>query len=175
MKLFDVDVADGGRRVHEMKVAQFPDEASIKAGLEALWQRYQNYADTNFREEFARYLPEGRFKPGEASQPPASWAAEPGQRTNGATGWSMEGIAPLVRRPVAVDANAEYREVGIRSYGKWHLPARPLASTSPSCFRQNSARIVVCRRRHNCRIQKFRKDAFGQSTRQQCGKFCRVE
>jgi hypothetical protein len=60
MALFDVDNPDAHIGYRNLRAAEFPVEKEIKAGLEALWVRYEPYADANFREEFSRQ-PDNRF------------------------------------------------------------------------------------------------------------------
>jgi len=60
MALFDIDRADATIGYQSLRAAEFPIEKEIKAGLEALWTRYEPYADANFRDEFARQ-PDNRF------------------------------------------------------------------------------------------------------------------
>lgn len=54
MKLFDVEVDDADLGYRNIRMAEHPIEAEIKECLEALWLQYMPYADTNFRENFAR-------------------------------------------------------------------------------------------------------------------------
>lgn len=61
MALFDLDDAHsstGYRNLKNAPAGSVPGE--IKEGLEDLWHRYEPYADTNFRSEFAKQ-PEPRF------------------------------------------------------------------------------------------------------------------
>jgi hypothetical protein len=43
-----------------LRIGEFPVEREIKAALEALWARYEPYADANFCQEFSRQ-PDNRF------------------------------------------------------------------------------------------------------------------
>ncbi len=54
MTLFDIEVDNPDLGYRNIRAAEYHIEAEIKEGLEALWLRYEPYADTNFREDFAR-------------------------------------------------------------------------------------------------------------------------
>jgi hypothetical protein len=54
MTLFDIEVDDADLGYKNILLAKRPTEAEIKERLEALWLQYEPYADTNFRESFAR-------------------------------------------------------------------------------------------------------------------------
>lgn len=54
MTLFDIEVDDADLGYRNIRAAKKPTEAEIKDGLEALWLKYEPYADTNFRKDFAR-------------------------------------------------------------------------------------------------------------------------
>jgi hypothetical protein len=60
MPLFDLegDCLDQGYL--SLRAAEYPQEAAIKQALEAMWLRYEPYADADFAAGFARD-PEGRF------------------------------------------------------------------------------------------------------------------
>lgn len=60
MPLFDIDGPDAHIGYRHLRAAEFPIEQEIKAGLEALWARYEPYADENFCQEFSRQ-PDNRF------------------------------------------------------------------------------------------------------------------
>jgi hypothetical protein len=60
MGLFDVEVADAALGWKNIKAAESPIEASIKAQLEKLWTCHEPAADEAFRTEFARQ-PDPRF------------------------------------------------------------------------------------------------------------------
>jgi hypothetical protein len=60
MALFDIDNPDAHVGYRNLRLAEFPVEQEIKAGLEALWARYEPYADRNFCQEFSRQ-PDNRF------------------------------------------------------------------------------------------------------------------
>lgn len=60
MALFDIDSPDVHTGYINLRIAEFPVEREIKAGLEALWARYEPYADANFCQEFSRQ-PDNRF------------------------------------------------------------------------------------------------------------------
>jgi hypothetical protein len=60
MPLFDIDSPDVHIGYRNLRAAEFPIEQEIKSGLEALWGRYEPYADENFRQEFSRQ-PDNRF------------------------------------------------------------------------------------------------------------------
>jgi hypothetical protein len=60
MSLFDVHVSDTHVGYRNIKDAQNQAEQAIRQGLDELWARYEPYADTNFRTEFARQ-PDARF------------------------------------------------------------------------------------------------------------------
>jgi len=60
MALLDIDNPDAHVGYRNLRVAEFPIEQEIKAGLEALWARYEPYADANFCKEFSRQ-PDSRF------------------------------------------------------------------------------------------------------------------
>ncbi|WP_024576216.1 MULTISPECIES: hypothetical protein [unclassified Afipia] len=60
MALFDIHNPDAHPDYTKLRTAEFPIEKEIKAGLEALWTRYEPYADANFRQEFSRQ-PDNRF------------------------------------------------------------------------------------------------------------------
>src|SRR6185295_17497257 len=61
MKLFDANPPDAVAGYGNIRAA--PDSSDlgrIRAGLEELWDGYEPYADSGFREEFARH-PDERF------------------------------------------------------------------------------------------------------------------
>ncbi len=60
MSLFDVDIVDPDRTWLVIKSAQKLVEGEIREELEALWRVYAPYADTDFRQNFARDL-DARF------------------------------------------------------------------------------------------------------------------
>jgi hypothetical protein len=60
MALFDVDNPDAHIGYRNLRAAEFPIEGEIKGGLEALWARFEPYADENFCAEFSRQ-PDDRF------------------------------------------------------------------------------------------------------------------
>ena len=60
MALFDITIPNPHPGYQNIKVAQYAEEARIQKGLEALWLRYEPYADSDFREEFGRQ-PDSRF------------------------------------------------------------------------------------------------------------------
>lgn len=60
MALFDIDNPNAHIGYRNLRAAEFPVEREIKIGLEALWARYEPYADANFRQEFSRQ-PDNRF------------------------------------------------------------------------------------------------------------------
>jgi hypothetical protein len=60
MALFDIDSPDAHIGYRNLRIGEFPVEREIKAGLEALWARYEPYADANFCQEFSRQ-PDNRF------------------------------------------------------------------------------------------------------------------
>jgi hypothetical protein len=60
MALFDIDNPDAHIGYRNLRVAEFAIEREIKAGLEALWARYEPYADASFLQEFSRQ-PDNRF------------------------------------------------------------------------------------------------------------------
>lgn len=58
--LFDVDGANLDRGFENLKAAELPIEQQLRAMLEDMWQRYEPYADPDFRHGFARDV-DGRF------------------------------------------------------------------------------------------------------------------
>jgi len=60
MALFDCDNPDAHVGYRNLRAGEFPTEREIKAGLEALWSRYEPYADANFCQEFS-LQPDTRF------------------------------------------------------------------------------------------------------------------
>jgi len=60
LSLFDVIDPTAAVGYRNLQAAQYSTEAAIKDSLEALWARYEPYADTNFCAEFARQ-PDTRF------------------------------------------------------------------------------------------------------------------
>lgn len=60
MLLFDVDIPDADLGYQNIRRAAQPIELELKEALEALWQRYEPYADTDFIQQFARE-PYARF------------------------------------------------------------------------------------------------------------------
>lgn len=83
---------------------------ALKRGLlRTLFSRGIGTQDAN-----NRWVPHTEFKRVSSQSVPASWTAR-----------RLGEIAPLVRRPVEIDRNATYPELGLRSYGKgtFHKPA----------------------------------------------------
>ena len=60
MSLFDVDIPDADLGYQNIRRAAQRIELELKEALEALWQRYEPYADTHFVQQFARE-PYARF------------------------------------------------------------------------------------------------------------------
>jgi hypothetical protein len=60
MGLFDIDDPNAALGYRNFRAGASEDGAQIKAGLEALWVKYQPYADTNFLKAFSE-APEDRF------------------------------------------------------------------------------------------------------------------
>ncbi len=60
MPLFELNNPDSHIGYRKLRAAEFPIEQANKAGLEALWARYEPYADSNFCQEFSRQ-PDNRF------------------------------------------------------------------------------------------------------------------
>jgi hypothetical protein len=60
MALFEIDSPDAHVGYRNLRAGAFPIEREIKAGLEALWARYEPYADANFCQEFS-LQPDTRF------------------------------------------------------------------------------------------------------------------
>lgn len=60
MGLFDIDDPNAALGYRNIRAGASEDEAEIKAGLEALWVKYEPYADTNFLKAFSE-KPEDRF------------------------------------------------------------------------------------------------------------------
>jgi hypothetical protein len=60
MSLFEVNVADAAIGWQNLKTAEYPIEAEIKAALEKLWSHHEPTADEAFRREFSRN-PDPRF------------------------------------------------------------------------------------------------------------------
>jgi hypothetical protein len=60
MGLFDIDDPNAALAYRNIRAGTHPVSAEIKAGLEALWARYEPYADTNFLQEFSKE-PDDRF------------------------------------------------------------------------------------------------------------------
>ena len=58
--LFDVDGASLDPSFENLKAAQFPIEQQLRAMLQEMWERYEPYADPDFRPGFARDV-DGRF------------------------------------------------------------------------------------------------------------------
>ena len=58
--LFDVDGAKLDLGFENLKAAQFPIEQQRRAMLQEMWERYEPYADPDFRDGFARDV-DGRF------------------------------------------------------------------------------------------------------------------
>ena len=58
--LFDIDGVDLDLGFQNIKVAQFPIEQRLRAMLQEMWERYEPYADPDFRQGFARDV-DGRF------------------------------------------------------------------------------------------------------------------
>ena len=58
--LFDVDGAYLDLGFENLKTAQFPIEQQLRAMLQEMWERYEPYADPDFRQGFARDV-DGRF------------------------------------------------------------------------------------------------------------------
>jgi hypothetical protein len=53
MALFDIDNPGAHIGYRNLRAGEFPIEREIRAGLEALWARYEPYADANFLQEFS--------------------------------------------------------------------------------------------------------------------------
>lgn len=60
MALFDIDDLQAALGYRNIRKAEYPIEAEIKAGLEDLWAVYEPYADANFVTEFSKQ-PDNRF------------------------------------------------------------------------------------------------------------------
>lgn len=60
MPLFDLDIPEADTAYLNIQSALSPQEAAIRDALEAFWEIYEPYADTNFRQNFARQ-PDARF------------------------------------------------------------------------------------------------------------------
>ncbi len=60
MSLFETDDPNAHIGYRNLRAAEFPVEAEVRSGLEALWRRYEPYADGNFRKEFSMQ-PDTRF------------------------------------------------------------------------------------------------------------------
>lgn len=58
--LFDVDGANLDRGFENLKAAEHPVEQQLRALMQEMWQRYEPYADPDFRHGFARDV-DGRF------------------------------------------------------------------------------------------------------------------
>ena len=58
--LFDVDGANLDRGFENLKAAELPIEQQLHAMLQEMWERYEPYADPDFRQGFARDV-DGRF------------------------------------------------------------------------------------------------------------------
>ncbi|MFT4933976.1 MAG: hypothetical protein ACI9LT_000649 [Pseudoalteromonas distincta] len=58
--LFDVDGANLDRGFENLKAAELPIEQQLHAMLQGMWERYEPYADPDFRQGFARDV-DGRF------------------------------------------------------------------------------------------------------------------
>ena len=52
--LFNVECSNSDPLWQAIKEAVTPQHASLRDKLQALWETYKQYADKNFREEFAR-------------------------------------------------------------------------------------------------------------------------
>ena len=60
MALFDIDNPGAHIGYRNLRAGEFPIEREIRAGLEAIWARYEPYADANFLQEFS-LQPDTRF------------------------------------------------------------------------------------------------------------------
>jgi DNA-binding CsgD family transcriptional regulator len=60
MGLFDIDDPQAALGYRNIRAGASEIEAEIKAGLEALWVKYEPYADTNFLQAFSE-APDDRF------------------------------------------------------------------------------------------------------------------
>jgi len=58
--LFNVEGANLDRGFENLKAAEFPIEQQLRAMLQEMWERYEPYADPDFRHGFARDV-DGRF------------------------------------------------------------------------------------------------------------------
>jgi hypothetical protein len=60
MGMFDIDDPDAALGYRNIRAGASAIEAEIKTGLEALWVKYEPYADTNFLQAFSKG-PDDRF------------------------------------------------------------------------------------------------------------------